>query len=118
MGISLRGRKLGPLLLGWAGYWVGLLGVTLTPLVRATLHATTLPDDHSSVTAGFNNAVFTYTVIEDGVKTWASSTPISTALLWFVGPPLVWWVIWLAMRGRNDAGARSPSAASPAPSAL
>ena len=113
MKLSLRRWKPGQLLLGWATYWAGLVGVTLSPAIAATGRATHLPDGHGSVSASFNNTVLSYSVIEDGVKTWVGTTPLSTALLWVVGPPLLLWIVWLFVRERPDA---SPTPAIEGPS--
>jgi len=102
-------------LLGWAAYWAGLVGVALSPAIAATWRATHLPEGHGSVSASFDNANLSYTVIEDGVKTWVGTTSITTALLWVVGPPLLLWLVWLIVRERPDSGVPSvaggPSAA-------
>ncbi len=107
MELSLRRWKPGQLLLGWAAYWAGLVGVALSGAIGATWRATHLPDGHGSVSAGFDNATLTYTVIEDGVKTWVGTTSMTTALLWVVGPPLLLWLVWLILRERPDAAPRS-----------
>jgi hypothetical protein len=103
MELSLRRWKPGQLLLGWGAYWVGLIGISLGPAIRATWRATHLPHGHGSVNAGFNNGMLNYEVIEEGVKTWAGATPFSTALLWLVGPPLLLWLVWLIVRERPSA---------------
>jgi len=89
MELSLRRWKPGQLLLGWAAYWAGLVGVTLGPALGATWRAAQLPEGHGSISAGFGDAGFTYSVIESGVKTIDLSAPVSTVLLWVVGPPLL-----------------------------
>lgn len=100
MELSLRRWKPGQLLLGWGAYWVGLIGVTLGPAIRASWHATRLPEGHGSINAGFNNGTVNFEVIEEGVKTWAGTAPFSTVLLWIVGPPLLLWLVWLIVRER------------------
>src|SRR5262245_61008035 len=107
MELSLRRWKPSQLLLGWAAYWAGLVGATLSPAIAATWRATHLPDGHGSVSAGFDNATLTYTVIEDGVKTWVGATSMTTALLWVVGPPLLLWLVWLIVRERPTEALRS-----------
>jgi hypothetical protein len=107
MKLSLRRWKPGQLLLAWATYWAGLAGVALSPAIGATWRATHLPDGHGSVSAGFDNANLTYTVIEDGVKTFVGTTSVTTALLWVVGPPLLLWLLWLFVRERPDVSQRS-----------
>ena len=103
MNLSLRRWKPGQLLLGWAAYWVGLAAVTLSPAIAATWRATHLPEGHGSVSASFDNTILSYSVIEDGVKTWVGTTPLSTAVLWVVGPPLLLWLLWLVVRKRPNA---------------
>jgi len=105
MELSLRRWKPGQLLLGWATYWVGLVGTTLGSAIGASWRATRLPDGHGSIEAGFANGTIHYTVIEDGVKTWAGATSMTTALLWLAVPPLVLWLAWLIVRDRPDAKA-------------
>lgn len=121
MELSLRRWKPGQLLLGWVAYWAGLVGVTLSPAIAASWRATRLPEGHGNISAAFGNSTLSYTVIEDGVKTFAGSTSMTTALLWVAGPPLVLWLIWLLVRERpgttmrsvadaSNAGALSPGA--------
>ena len=107
MELSLRRWKPGQLLLGWATYWAGLVGVTLSPAIAATWRATHLPEGHGSVSANFGNSTLSYTVIEDGVKTWVGTTPMTTALLWVVVPPLLLWLVWLIVRERPDTAPQS-----------
>jgi len=118
MELSLRRWKPGQLLLGWAAYWAGLVGVTLSPAIAATWRATHLPEGHGSVSASFDNANLSYSVIEDGVKTWVGTTSITTALLWVVGPPLLLWLVWLIVRERPDRERRSVAGGATAPGAL
>ncbi len=118
MELSLRRWKPGQLLLGWAAYWAGLVGVTLSPAIAATWRATHLPEGHGSVSASFDNANLSYSVIEDGVKTWVGTTSISTALLWVVGPPILLWLVWLIMRERPNTERRAFVGGVAAPGAL
>jgi hypothetical protein len=106
MKLSLRRWKPGQLLLGWATYWVGLIGATMSPAIAASWRATRLPEGHGSINAGFDNGTIQYTVVEDGVKSFVASTSFTTALLWLVVPPLLLWVAWLIVRESPD----SPSA--------
>jgi hypothetical protein len=118
MELSLRRWKPGQLLLGWAAYWAGLVGVALSPAIGATWRATHLPEGHGSVSASFNAATLSYTVIEDGVKTWVGTTSMTTALLWVVVPPLLLWLVWLIVRKRPDTAARSVGGAASAAGVL
>lgn len=100
---SLRRWKPAQLLLSWGAYWTGLVAVKLGPAIREAWRVTQLPDGHGTINAGFNNGVLNFEVIEDGVKTFASSAPFSTILLWVLVPPMVLWAIWLLVRVRQPA---------------
>ena len=100
MDLSLRRWKPGQLLLGWAAYWAALVGIGLGPAIRASWRATRLPEGHGTISAGFGDKNLTYSVIEDGVKTIDGSIPMTTVLLWVVGPPLLLWLVWLLVRQR------------------
>jgi hypothetical protein len=100
MELSMRRWKTGQLLLGWGAYWAGLIGIAAGPAIRATWHATHLPDGHGSVNAGVNDGVLRYEVIAEGVKTWVGTVPLSTMFLWLIGPPLLLWLVWLLVRER------------------
>ena len=101
MDLTLRRWRPGHLLASWAAYWAGLAGVTLGPAARAAWRATHLPDGHGSISAGFGDGALNLTVVEEGVKTFAGTAPLGTAMMWLIGPPLVLWVVWLVMRSRD-----------------
>ena len=105
MELSLRRWKPGQLLLGWGAYWAGLIGITLGPAIRASWHATRLPEGHGSINASFNNGTLSYEVIAEGAKTFAGTTPLSTAIFLMVGPPLILWLVWLIVRERPSSRA-------------
>ena len=100
MELSLRRWKPSQLLLGWGAYWAGLVGVTLGPAIRASWRAAGLPDNHGTISAGFGDGMLNYSVIENGVKTWTGAAPLSTVMLWVIGPPLLLWLVWLVIRER------------------
>ena len=104
MELSLRRWKPGQLLLSWGAYWVGLIGVTTGSAINASWRATQLPENHGSISAGFNNGILNYSVVEEGVTTYAGTAPLSTVLLWLVGPPLLLWLVWLIVRERPAKG--------------
>jgi hypothetical protein len=103
MELSIRRWRPGQLLASWTAYWAGLAGVALGPAVPVVWRATHLPEGHGTITAGFENTVFHFTVVEEGVKTLAASAPLGTIMAWLIGPPLALWLIWLAVRRRPTA---------------
>lgn len=121
MELSLRRWKPKQLLLSWGAYWAGLIGVTMTPAIRATLRATRLPDGHGSINAGFDNGTLHYTVIENGVQSLSTTGQLSTVLLWVLVPPLALWLLWLVTRkpqpSPQEAIAQEASSALPADAA-
>jgi hypothetical protein len=115
MELSIRRWRPGQLLASWTAYWAGLAGVALGPAIPVVWRATHLPEGHGTITAGFENTVFHFTVVEEGVKTLAASAPLGTIMAWLIGPPLALWLIWLAVRQRPAAdllSAQSVSGAS------
>jgi Na+/glutamate symporter len=105
MELSIRRWRPGQLLASWATYWVGLAAATLGPAASVVWRATHLPEGHGTINAGFNNSTLSFTVIEEGLKTFEASASVGTVLAWLIGPPLALWLVWLAVRER-PAGAR------------
>jgi Na+/glutamate symporter len=103
MELSIRRWRPGQLLASWTAYWAGLAGVALGPAIPVVWRATHLPEGHGAITAGLENTVFHFTVVEEGVKTLAASAPLGTIMAWLIGPPLALWLIWLAVRQRPAA---------------
>jgi len=103
MELSIRRWRPGQLLASWTAYWAGLAGVALGPAIPVVWRATHLPEGHGTITAGFENTVFHFTVVEEGVETLAASAPLGTIMAWLIGPPLALWLIWLAVRRRPTA---------------
>jgi len=124
MELSLRRWKPSQLLLSWSAYWAGLIGVTMGPAIRATWKATRLPDGHGTVNAMFDKGMLKYEVIESGVTTISNTAPLSTVMLWLIGPPLALWLVWLLVRERpstrqaavaSGAADQLPAGSGPAP---
>src|SRR5688500_10583441 len=101
--LSLRRWRPGHLLASWAAYWAGLAGVTLGPLALRAYRVSQLPDGHGTIAASFNNGLFSFTVAEQGANTFVATMPFSVAMMWVVGPPLLLWLSWLAVRSRDGA---------------
>ena len=101
MDLSVRRWRPGHLLASWAAYWAGLAGVTLGPAARAVWRATHLPEGHGSISAGVDNGVLNFTVVETGVKTFIGIVPLGTMMMWIIGPPLALWLVWLVLRSRD-----------------
>ena len=100
--LSLRRWRPFHLFLSWLAYWVTLGVVTMGPGLLAAWHATREPAD-GTISASFNDGIGTFSVIRDGITTYTASAGLGTIALWFVGPPVLLWVAWLASRPRRGA---------------
>jgi hypothetical protein len=85
------------LLLAWVAYWVALITVGLHSALGAVLRALNAPSGHGTIGASVDNGNFVLKVTTDG-QTWIGSTSLTTAALWFAGPPLLLFLVWLATR--------------------
>ena len=94
------------LLLAWVVYWLALLAVGLHSALGSVVRALTAPSGHGTIGASVDNDNFVLKVTTDG-QTYVGSTSLMTALLWFAGPPLLLFLVWLVTR-RAPAAARDP----------
>jgi len=95
-----------------AAYWTALAATTLAPFARAVTSLARVSGQHGSVTAGFGDGTVNLTAMQDGVATYTASAPLLPMALWIAGPPLVLWLVWLALRPPRDGATELPSAQS------
>jgi hypothetical protein len=95
------------LLWSWIGYWIVLALLTLGPAAFQAYSVAKGPGNKGSVSAGVENSVVKYTVINDGVTLRTASARVSTVALWLGGPPLLLWIAWLLARPRRGVRAES-----------
>ena len=93
----LRRWRARHLLVAWIVYWIVLLVVTLRSALGMAARAVAGPDGHGSIGASVENSNFILKVVADG-QTWTGTTSLTTMALWFAGPPLVLFLVWLATR--------------------
>jgi hypothetical protein len=91
------------LLLAWIVYWAALIVVGLHSALGVALRALTAPSGHGTIGASVDNDNFVLKITTDG-QTYVGSTSLTTAVLWFAGPPLLLFLVWLVTR-------RTPAAA-------
>jgi hypothetical protein len=108
MGIAsmLRRWRARHLLIAWIVYWVVLLVVSLRSALGMTVRALTGPAGHGSIGASVENGNFILKVVAAG-ETWTGTTSLTAMALWFAGPPLVLFLVWLATR-RAPVAERDP----------
>ena len=100
MAFSLRRWRPHHLLLAWVVYWIVALIVALRSGIAAIWRVTTDPDAHGSISAGVTDGILSLTVSEPSGVVWQGSASMMSILLWFAGPPLLLFLLWLAVRPR------------------
>jgi hypothetical protein len=96
------------MLLAWAGYWLGLVLVKLSPAIAAGWRLSQQPNGHGSANAGFGDGILSATIIDSGRTVLAGSISVLTLALLVAVPPLLLWLVWLAGSARtNNAGGMS-----------
>ncbi|HET6700732.1 MAG TPA: hypothetical protein VFH14_02950 [Gemmatimonadaceae bacterium] len=100
MAFSLRRWRPRHLLLAWVTYWVLALLFALRSAIASIWRVTTDPDAHGSISAGITDGILTLTVSEGARVVWEGSASVMSIVLWVAGPPLLLFLLWLAVRPR------------------
>ena len=85
------------LLVAWLVYWVLLIAVSLRPALVAAMRALNAPKGLGSLSASVENGNFVLKAAV-GSETWSRSMSLTAMVLWFAGPPLVLFLVWLVTR--------------------
>jgi len=85
------------LLVAWLVYWVLLIAVSLRPALVAAMRALNAPKGLGSLSASVENGNFVLKAAV-GSETWSRSMSLTAMMLWFAGPPLVLFLVWLVTR--------------------
>ena len=94
------------LLVAWIVYWVLLVGISMRSAIAAAMRALNAPHGLGSISASVDGGNFVLKA-SVGADTWSRSMSMTSMALWFAGPPLLLFVLWLATR-RAPAPAREP----------
>lgn len=100
MAFSLRRLRPRHLLLAWVAYWILALLVALRSAIGPIWRVTTDPDAHGSVAASFADRIVSLSVTDSTGVIWQGSASMMSIVLWFAGPPLLLFLLWLAVRPR------------------
>ncbi|HEY7408023.1 MAG TPA: hypothetical protein VH638_07130 [Gemmatimonadaceae bacterium] len=100
MAFSLRRWRPRHLLLAWGTYWVLALLFALRSAIASIWRVTTDPEAHGSISAGVSDGILTLTVTEGARVAWERSASVMSIVLWAAGPPLLLFLLWLAVRPR------------------
>jgi hypothetical protein len=106
MAFSLSRWRAKHLLGAWALYWIVLVLVKLGSGIVAALRVMNGAQEHGNINVSMNDGTLSTTVTGDGVH-WTGSTSVMSIVLWFCGPPLILWLLWLVTR-RAPTPAREP----------
>jgi len=93
----LRRWRARHLLVAWIVYWVALIVVSLHSALAAVARALTAPHNTASIGASVENGNFILKVTTSG-ETWTGTTSLTAMALWFAGPPILLFLVWLATR--------------------
>ena len=93
----LRRWRARHLLVAWIVYWVALLVVSVHSALGAAARALAAPDGHGSISASVDDGNFILKITTEG-QTWTGTTSLTAMALWFAGPPLALFLVWLATR--------------------
>ena len=85
------------LLLAWVVYWIALITIGLHTALGAALKAMNAPNGHGTIGASIDDSNFVLKITTDA-QTWIGTTSLTSAALWFAGPPLLLFLVWLVTR--------------------
>ena len=106
MAISLSRWRARHLLAAWTVYWVALIAIGAHSAISAVARALNAPKGSGSISASVNDGMFVLKVTsEQGV--WYGTTSLTAMALWFAGPPLLLFLLWLVTR-RSPSEMREP----------
>jgi hypothetical protein len=94
------------LLVAWLVYWLLLIAISLRSAIVAAMRALNAPKGLGSLSASVDNGNFVLKA-SAGTQTWSGSTSVMTMALWFAGPPLLLFLVWLLTR-RAPVAERDP----------
>jgi hypothetical protein len=85
------------LLVAWIVYWVLLIGVSMHSAIAAAMRALNAPHGLGSISASVDKGNFVLKA-SVGADTWSHATSLTAMTLWFAGPPLLLFLVWLVTR--------------------
>ena len=85
------------LLVAWIVYWVLLIGISMRSAIAAAMRALNAPHGLGSISASVDGGNFVFKA-SVGSDTWSHSMSLTAMTLWFAGPPLLLFIVWLVTR--------------------
>ena len=84
-------------MVAWIVYWVLLIGVSMHSVLRGAMRALNAPHGLGSISASVDSGNFVFKA-SVGASSWTQATSLTTMALWFAGPPLLLFLVWLVTR--------------------
>ena len=78
-------------------YWVLLIGISMHSWIAAAMRALNAPHGLGSISASVDGGNFVLKA-SVGADAWIRSMSMTSMALWFAGPPLLLWLLWLVTR--------------------
>ena len=88
------------LLGAWILYWVALAAVVLWRPALVAWRISRLPAGHSNAGLSFGDGGFDLKMVADGATAYQGRASYGEVVLWLVVPPLLLFLVWLALRPR------------------
>ena len=85
------------LLVAWIVYWVLLIGISMHSAIAAAMRSLNAPHGLGSISASVDGGNFVFKA-SVGSDTWTRTMSLTAMTLWFAGPPLLLFLVWLATR--------------------
>jgi len=104
--ISLSRWRARHLLAAWTVYWVALIAFGAHSALSAVASALNAPKGLGSISASVENGLFVLKVSSEH-GAWRGTTSLTAMALWFAGPPLLLFLLWLVTRS-SPADVREP----------
>ena len=97
MAFSLSRWRARHLLVAWTVYWVGLIVIGLHTAIGAANRALSAPKGLGSISASVADGNFVLKMTSEA-EVWVGTMSLTTMALWFAGPPLLLFLLWLVTR--------------------
>ena len=94
------------LLAAWTVYWIALIAFGARSAFPVIARALNAPAGHGSISASVENGMFLLKVTSRA-EVWHGAASLTSMALWFAGPPLLLFLLWLVTR-RSPTGLREP----------
>jgi hypothetical protein len=106
--LSLRRWTAGQLFGVWAAYWAFLVASFLARPALLVSRIRGLPPGHAHANLGFGDAGLDGRIVIDGVTAWHAHAFYGAMMFWIIVPPLILWLVWVAVRPRPEPPAPTP----------